>query len=196
MWEAFFIGLAISAAVGPMSLFFMRKTLDIGVKGALAVGLGIALADALYALIGGLGMTFVSNILIDYTPFIRIFGGGCLIYLGIKEFNKKAIVDITTPITAIQFPIALFVLSIVLTLSNPMTILSFIGILSSLKDIHPVHAVFGIFCGSITWWIILGSIILLIKHRLTPFWINTIRYVSSAALIGFGVYTLIQNAGG
>lgn len=46
IFEAFLIGMAVAAIFGPISMLFVQKTLKLGVGGAIAVGLGAAVADA------------------------------------------------------------------------------------------------------------------------------------------------------
>ena len=77
-----------------------------------------------------------------------------------------------------------------------MTILSFIGIFASMSgDIittsESVAMVIGLFLGSMTWWLILGSIVTKIKHRLPEAWIHRIRYLSAMILAGFGAYIIL-----
>ena len=44
--KAWMIGIAIAAPVGPIGMLCIKKTLELGIKGALLVGLGAALADS------------------------------------------------------------------------------------------------------------------------------------------------------
>jgi hypothetical protein len=51
------IGLAIAAAIGPISLLCIRRTLVDGAAVGVASGLGAATADGLYASIAAFGLT-------------------------------------------------------------------------------------------------------------------------------------------
>ena len=74
-------------------------------------------------------------------------------------------------------------------------IVSFIAIFASITSINRAGSstveafamVIGIFLGSMTWWLILGTIVLKIKHKLPGSWINYIRYLSAVILSLFGV---------
>ncbi|NRB11481.1 MAG: hypothetical protein HRU35_07745 [Rickettsiaceae bacterium] len=50
----------------------------------------------------------------------------------------------------------------------------------------------GIFFGSMTWWLILGGIILKIKHKLPAAWIDRIKYVSAIILWTFCIVAIIN----
>ena len=52
----------------------------------------------------------------------------------------------------------------------------------------------GIFLGSMTWWLILGLIVVKIKRKLSARWLNMIKYISTLALSMFGGYTIISAA--
>jgi len=85
---------------------------------------------------------------------------------------------------------------VVLTLSNPSTILSFTAVFAGL-GIHvaagwgPALAlVMGVWVGSLTWWIVLTSVVSRLRERVTPSTIRGFGLVSGIALLGFGVFTV------
>jgi len=50
--------------------------------------------------------------------------------------------------------------------------------------------VLGVFLGSMTWWMILGFIIVKIKHQLPETWLYKIRFLSACILGVFGVLAI------
>jgi len=58
------LGFAIAAAVGPISLLTIRRTLAHGQLYGLVSGAGVALADATYAGGAAFGLTAVTNVLV------------------------------------------------------------------------------------------------------------------------------------
>lgn len=195
--KSWMIGIAIAAPVGPIGMLCIRKTLELGFVGAVAVGLGAATADIIYGIIAATGLTAVSHFLLEKVVFIKILGGAFLLYLAYKEIKSKP----STTETNIGKNKKLYQLTskvFFLTLTNPMTILSFIGIFASMSgDIittsESVAMVIGLFLGSMTWWLILGSIVIKIKHRLPEAWIHRIRYLSAMILAGFGAYIILAH---
>ncbi len=191
--KAWLIGIAVAAPVGPIGALCIRKTLEMGLLGAIAVGLGAALADSVYGLVAALGLTAVSHFLLQNTMVIRVFGGLFLLYLAYKEV-KSTSGDAASPLSGNLYKLIGGVF--LLTLANPMTILSFIGIFASIGSGAPttletLTMVVGIFLGSMTWWLILGAIIVKIKHKLSEVWIQRIRYLSALLLAGFGVFAIV-----
>ena len=85
LFKAWMIGIAIAAPVGPIGMLCIKKTLELGIKGALLVGLGAAFADSVYGLIAALGLTAVSHIMISGSGALKLIGGIFLLYLAYKE---------------------------------------------------------------------------------------------------------------
>jgi threonine/homoserine/homoserine lactone efflux protein len=117
------IGFSIAAPVGPISLLCMRRTLAEGRLSGIVSGLGAATADALFGCVAGFGLTIISNILIDQQAWLRLTGGLFLCYLGIRTLLAR-------PAKQVCFAggsglIGAYASTLFLTLTNPMTILSF-----------------------------------------------------------------------
>ena len=91
LFKACMIGIAIAAPVGPIGMLCIKKTLELGIKGALLVGLGAALADSVYGLIAALGLTTVSNIMVTSSSALKLIGGIFLLYLAYKEAKSSVV---------------------------------------------------------------------------------------------------------
>lgn len=192
--KALIIGIAIAAPVGPIGLLCIRKTLELGIKGALSVGMGAALADTFYGLIVGTGLTTISHMLLDNLWYIKLLGGVLLLYLAIKEATNTSISQEKVIIKKKSLT-KLYGITFILTLTNPMTILSFIAIFPSISDANftfqeAIVMIAGIFIGSLCWWIILGSIITYSKQYLPNNLTIAIRLFSALVLAVFGLWTL------
>ena len=83
------IGLMVAVPVGPLGLLCVNRALSRGPLHGLFSGMGVATADALAAGITALGMTLISDFLIDHQTFLRTVGGLFLCYLGIKIYRTK-----------------------------------------------------------------------------------------------------------
>src|SRR5262245_17066174 len=55
------IGLAIAAPVGPIGVLCIQRSLQTGFKIGLMTGMGAAVADGVYGLIAGFGLTAISS---------------------------------------------------------------------------------------------------------------------------------------
>ena len=194
LFKSWMIGFAIAAPVGPIGMLCIKKTLKLGLRGALLVGLGAALADSMYGMIAALGLTAISHIMLDKASILKLVGGTFLLYLAYKEArsestNNEAHVKSTSQIKLIS---EVFFL----TITNPMTILSFISIFASIGTkttsiIESVTMVLGIFLGSMTWWCLLGYVIAKIKHKLPKTWLTKIKWISCFILVGFGLIAIL-----
>ncbi|MBM5805898.1 MAG: LysE family translocator, partial [Candidatus Verstraetearchaeota archaeon] len=124
------IGFAIAAPVGPIGILCIQRTLAKGRIYGFASGLGAATADAIYGAVAGFGLTFISDVLINQQLWLRLLGGAFLLYLGTRTILSKPSKE--TPQTANKGLAADYTSTFLLTLTNPMTILSFIAVFAGL----------------------------------------------------------------
>ncbi|MEQ9116536.1 MAG: LysE family transporter [Rickettsiales bacterium] len=194
--KSWIIGIAIAAPVGPIGILCIRKTLEVGIIGALAVGVGAALADSIYAFIAGASFSSISVFLLSKTQHIKFFGGMFLLYLSYKEIKNNSDDSSKTSIKIANRFWKIVTTVFILTLANPMTILSFIGIFAGISNdtaslSESLAFVVGVFLGSMTWWMVLGFIIVRVKHKISVKLKNSIRYTSASILFCFGMYVLL-----
>jgi threonine/homoserine/homoserine lactone efflux protein len=188
-------GLFIAAPVGPVALLCVKRAMYYGAAGGLAAGLGAALADAVFGAIAGFGVAAVSGWLIEHSEPIRGVGGVILIALGLHLFVSR-----TKPSENGASSAGLagtFVTTFMLTLTNPITILSFITVFASLglAGFNMDYAQAGIlvaavFLGSAVWWIAISAIVVLARGRIGFEWMPVIKRWAGILIIGFGIYAL------
>ena len=124
------IGVSIAAPVGPIGVLCIRRTLVEGRAAGFVSGLGAASADAVYGFMAAFGLTFISTFLIDQQTWIRLIGGLFLFFLGIRTFRAPVAEQAAG---AVEHGLLGNYLSIfVLTLTNPLTILSFAAVFAGL----------------------------------------------------------------
>lgn len=87
--------------------------------------------------------------------------------------------------------------TLLLTLSNPMTIFSFAAIFSGMSaQSLPVFRfsafllVLGVFLGSASWWLLLSSSVGLLRSRVTPSFLGWINRISGLVIIGFAIFII------
>ncbi len=108
----------------------IRRTLAQGRAAGLVSGLGAATADAVYGCIAGFGLTFISDLLVGQQTWLRLIGGLFLCYLGLKTLLAKPVEEAAqAPSDGLQIAYASMFF---LTLTNPMTIISFAAIFAGL----------------------------------------------------------------
>lgn len=186
------IGFTVAAIIGPIGILCIRRTLADGAAVGFAIGLGAALADAAYALIAGFGLTFISNFLIRQQMLLHFFGGIFLIYLGIRTFFAPPAHSAHVSGTGL---VGTAFSTFLLTLTNPVTIISFVAIFAGL-GIEPtnyasgIKLVSGVFCGSAIWFGLLTTTLSFFRHKVTTHGLSLINKVAGAIIMGFGVASL------
>ena len=190
------LGFSIAAPVGPIGVLCIRRTLSAGFISGIVSGLGAALADSLYGAVAAFGLTALSGLLLTYSDGLRLGGGLFLLYLGGKTFVARptAIACGSDAAGRLRdFSSALF-----LTLTNPMTILSFTAIFAGLgfggqSGLPPAGwLVGGVFSGSLLWWVLLSSLVGRFRHRLGSAALRLINRASGIILLGFGLISLLS----
>jgi threonine/homoserine/homoserine lactone efflux protein len=86
-----------------------------------------------------------------------------------------------------------------LTLTNPMTIISFAAIFAGL-GLAAARGnygsagilVLGVFSGSAAWWLLLSSVVGIFRARFKPGLLRWVNRISSAIIIGFGIFALVS----
>jgi threonine/homoserine/homoserine lactone efflux protein len=197
------IGFAVAAPVGPIGMLCIRLTLEKGRAAGFCGGLGAAVADTVFAavgafaLIGAFGLTSGASSIEAYRTWLELGGGLFLVAFGVHLGLKRPVIagsDEEVP----QTLLADFLRTLVLTLANPSTILSFIGIfagasvLSRLNLTDVPELILGVFLGSAGWWLTLSIIVGFIRHMISEavfIWLNRI---AGGLLVAFGFVTLLH----
>ena len=194
------IGLSVAATVGPMSVLCIQRTVQRGFLYGLVSGLGIATADGLYGCIAGFGLTIIATFLVHQQNWIRGIGGLFLVYLGIKTIMTKPAerAATTTSMKAASVASA-YASTFLLTLTNPLTILSFVAIFAGLgvgveknNVFSALLVVSGVFLGSSLWWILLTRGISLLRGQFTQQWLVWINRISGCIIAIFGLMALLS----
>jgi len=189
------IGFSIAAPVGPIGVLCIRRTLADGRASGLVSGLGAATADTIYGCIAGFGLTFVSSFLVNQQIWLRVVGGLFLCALGIRTLLRKP----TTKPTADKAKglVGAFASTFFLTLTNPMTIISFAAIFAGLGLAGAVGSymsasvlVLGVFLGSAAWWLLLSTGFSLFRSKFNPKGLRWVNRISGAVITGFGLLAL------
>jgi threonine/homoserine/homoserine lactone efflux protein len=191
------VGFSIAAPVGPIGALTIRRTLAEGRLVGLLTGLGAATADSAYGAVAAFGLTFVTSFLVQQQAWLSLAGGVFLCYLGMMTF-------LAAPASAVHAPPArslagAYGSTLLLTLTNPATILSFMGIyagvglgLGEADYGEAVAFVAGVFAGSALWWLLLCFAVGSIRERIAPQGLRWVNRVSGVILVAFGIAVLLH----
>lgn len=192
------LGFSIALPVGPIGILCIRRTLTQGHLIGLLSGLGAATADAICGAIAGFGLTFISAILIGHASGLRICGGIFLCYLGWKTLQSTPTHSAAST-SAISLWSA-YSSTVLLTLTNPMTMLSFAAIFAGFglagagSFRSASQLVTGVFLGSASWWLLLSSGVNLLRSKFNPQGLQWLNRISGLILLTFGILALTQHS--
>ena len=188
------LGFAIAAPVGPIGVLCIRRSLADGQPAGLATGLGAATADAVYGCIAAFGLAAVSTFLVNQRFWLGLIGGAFLCYLGTRTFLARPADSPTT--TGRKGLIGAYLSTFFLTITNPMTILSFVAVFAGLglatsSDYRlATSLVGGVFIGSAMWWLLLSSGAAFFRKRVGPNLMVMVNRASGVLIFALGLYSL------
>jgi len=189
------LGFTIAAAVGPISLLVIRRTLADGRVVGLVSGLGVATADATYGAIAAFGLTALSNVLVEWRRALAIVGGAFLLWLAWRTLRAVPGDAVAEPNGLGRGLPAAYLSTLGLTLANPMTILSFAALFVGLgvrvgTTGGAAVLTIGVFGGSAAWWVVLTEVVGALRARITPRWLRRINVVSGLLIGAFALVAL------
>ena len=193
--QGILLGLAIAAPIGPMGMLCIRRTLVHGMLHGFLTGAGTATADALYGGVAAFGVTAVTAFLLDQRLYLHLLGGLFLLYLGYSTF--KAVPASAAARTNGTGLAGAYLSALGLTLTNPMTIMSFaavfagLGVGSTGGDYKSAGAmVLGVFTGSLLWWLTLSGVVCALRTQCDQRRLTWVNRLSGLIIAGFGVISL------
>jgi threonine/homoserine/homoserine lactone efflux protein len=198
------LGFFIAAPVGPIGILCIRRSLTLGRMAGLLTGLGAATADGFYGSVAAFGLTFLADLLVSQAFWLRVIGGLFLCYLGVKTFLAKPAEENATGLEMRRTYLSLYASTVLLTLTNPMTILMFVGVFAGsglatgrnyarcFADTTRVATllVTGVFLGSALWWFLLSFGASLFRTKINAPNLRSLNKISGLILLVFGVIAL------
>lgn len=194
------LGFAIAAPVGPIGLLCIQRTLNNGRSAGLVSGLGAATADAIYGAIAAFGLSLITAFLVQQQLWLGVAGGLFLCYLGVRTLLAAPATTAATVESHGLF--SAYSSTLLLTLTNPMTILSFVAIFAgaglaatSGDSLAALLLVTGVFAGSAAWWLLLSGGVSLLRGFVTAQTLRWINYVAGGVIVAFGVLAILRGVG-
>lgn len=189
------LGFTIAAAVGPISLLVIRRTLAEGRTVGLVSGMGVATADGTYGAIAAFGLTALTDVLVDQRRILGIVGGVFLLWLAWRTLRSVPTTAATTDGRQ-RGLLGAYASVLGLTLTNPMTILSFTALFVGLGVTGGDAAgaallTAGVFAGSAAWWVVLVGGLGIVRSRLTTI---AMRRINVASGLAIGLFALVALA--
>jgi len=204
--KAVAMGFCIAAPVGAIGMLCIQRSLSRGFFSGFATGMGAACADAVYGLLGALGVAGIVAALPMLTLVLKAAGGTFLVWMA-WTIAREAPAAPAAGQDTMRVPVTRdFVTTFALTLSNPLTIFSFIAAFAALGPLNAsqgapaamsgftvVPMVTGVFAGSAVWWLFLSVVTSALRTKLPLAFTRGISVFSAVAIAAFG---LVQVATG
>lgn len=193
-----FLGLSLAAPIGPVNAAQIDKGIKSGFLHSWLVGLGAMTADAIYMLMVYFGVIHFLETSFMKT-FLWSFGFFVLVYTGIETLISAGKIVSSSRHSDDSLSKS-FLSGFMMSLSNPLTILFWLGIYGSVlaktaaeyDKTHLILYSIAIFIGLIIWDITMAGIASTFKRFLTLKTLTFISILSGLSLIGFGLYFGIE----
>ncbi|MBM3128130.1 MAG: LysE family translocator [Chloroflexi bacterium] len=189
------LGFSIAAPVGPIGVLCIRRTLADGRAAGFVSGLGAATADAIYGSIAAFGLTIISGFLTSQEIALRLVGGAFLCYLGIKTLLAQPS-ERAANAQGVGL-VGSYASTFFLTLTNPMTIFSFLAVFAGLGFVSgssdflsAALLVLGVFAGSAMWWLALSGGVSFFRARFDLRALRWVNWISGIIITTFGALAL------
>lgn len=194
LFSHFLLGLSLAAPIGPINTAQMERGIRSGFWHAWLVGLGAMLADGAFMLLVYFGVIHFLN-----EPFMKtflwLFGCFVLTYTGIESLlhaGKQG----DSYRGGGEAPIKSFLSGFLLSVSNPMSILFWLGIYGSvLADMiakYQAREVLlysgAIMAGIMLWDVLMALMASAFRRFLTRGLLVAVSVISGLSLIGFGIF--------
>lgn len=165
------VGMVASAPMGPVGVLCIQRTLNKGRWYGLVTGLGAAASDIIYAIITGVGMSFVIEFIENpRTMYILQLVGSVLLFcFGYFTFRTKPQFRPSSKKKGTLTHNG--VTGFLVTFSNPLIIFLFLALFARFTFVVPEHlgqqilGYISIFLGAMLWWY--GLTYIVDKLRLT-----------------------------
>ncbi|MCR5077426.1 MAG: LysE family transporter [Prevotella sp.] len=199
IFKGILIGIIASAPMGPVGILCIQRTLNKGRWYGFVTGIGAAISDTIYALIVGLGMSFIMKPLQnpEYQFILQISGSIILLLFGIYCFKsnpmKKMHQSGKTKGTIFHNGLTAFLV----TFSNPLIIFLFMATFAQFALVQPnrpFEMVIGFACipvGALLWWYGLTWLINKVRGKFDVNGILIINKVIGSVVILFSLIILL-----
>ncbi|OKP97163.1 LysE family translocator [Paenibacillus sp. P46E] len=194
-----FLGLSLSAPIGPINAAQLDKGIRGGFMHAWFVGLGAISADIIYMFLVYFGIIHLLD-----APFVKaflwLFGFFVLVYTGVESIKNAGIIEASEMRSSETSLSKSFLAGFLMSLFNPLSILFWLGIYGSIlakaASEYPMHQLLmysgAIVLGILFWDVSMAAASSVFRRLLTPQVLKAISVLSGLSLVGFGFYFGVQ----
>ncbi|AGB29417.1 putative threonine efflux protein [Prevotella dentalis DSM 3688] len=193
------IGVIASAPMGPVGVLCIQRTLNKGRWYGFVTGLGAAASDIIYALITGLGMSFVMDLITNPTNkfWLQISGSVLLLVFGIYCWRSNPTSNMHRSGKQKGTLWHNGVTAFLVTFSNPLIIFLFMATFAQFAFVipsHPTEMTLGylsIVVGALLWWFGLTWLVDKVRGKFDESGILILNKIIGSVVIVFSLVVLI-----
>ena len=160
------IGILVSAPMGSVGMLCIQRTLSKGRWHGFVTGLGAMVSDIIYAMLTSLGMGVVVNFVEANQAPLQLAGSLVLSVFGYYIYQSNPVKNLRKQKERKLSFTQDFITAFLLTFSNVLIVLLYIGLFARFGFILPDHSlgmiIGGIICigiGAISWWLFITYIV-------------------------------------
>ena len=183
------LGLSVAAPFGPVSLVCVQQSLNRGYRYGLLAGFGAATAHGVFATTAIAGAGVVSMVLTPWAGAIRLVSAAVLVGIGIRTIMRARSAAAPSRNRSLG---AAYGSSLMLALSNPMTILPYLALATVAAGSSvggaalSLWSIPGVVLAAATWYAGLSLVSAALRRGLAPGTARVLNLVAGGLLIGFG----------
>ena len=155
----FLIGILVSAPMGPVGMLCIQRTLNKGRWHGFVTGLGATLSDVIYAALTVTGMGFVIPFVEDNQTPLQLIGSLVIGIFGYYIYRSNPVKGLKKRKEKKLSYTQDFVTAFLLTFSNILIVLLYIGLFARFNFVHSEQSVWQLLLGlssggvgAIAWW--------------------------------------------
>jgi threonine/homoserine/homoserine lactone efflux protein len=196
-FKGFLVGIIISAPIGPVGALCIQRTMSNGRLSGILSGIGAAVGDSIFAVIAVFGLTFISGFLDEKEAWFRIAGGIILLYFGLRVYLSKQ-QDCSNQDNEVNH-FGTFGSALLLTISNPLVILSILAVFAVLGIVNPTSSypstallILGVFSGAVFLWTITCHILSNYRNRMGQKGILLVNRITGLFILACSGYAFLS----
>ncbi len=196
-FKGFLVGIIISAPIGPVGALCIQRTMNNGKLSGILSGIGSAVGDSIFAVIAIFGLSFISGFLDEKEAWFRIGGGIILLYFGLRVYLSKP-QDFSKKNNEVNH-FGTIGSALLLTISNPLVILSIIAVFAVLGIVNPTSSypstvllILGVFSGAVFLWIVTCNILSNYRARMGQKGVLLINRITGLFILACSGYAFLS----
>jgi threonine/homoserine/homoserine lactone efflux protein len=195
--KSMILGVGVSAPLGPNGMLMVNRTIRKGFRSGFFSGMGLATADTIFAIIAGLGFSFIIGFINAQVFYIKLFTGIVVALMGLKLYLSNPVREIRLKSKEHTTHLQDYASLLLLALTNPFSIFIFLAFFTgfnidfSQPGILRVVIILGIFIGACAWWLGVSYVVNHFSRKLRLRSIVKLNKISGTIIALLGIAVLV-----